>query len=183
MFPPPPRLYRATPLPARYSLPVIRPLPRQLSRRLLHMLNRALRPYRLLPYPLLTLFNLRSSRSFHPPAKRHHRLRSLSNSPPVPLIGKFLGRRSLYPRVVHRLLKLLVLLLPTQPVRHPVSVRPLALRKVVSRRTHSRTQLPIDLLNLSLLLQHLLDLRPPPSRTRRPPRLPRTWPIPLQHQD
>jgi hypothetical protein len=180
---PPPRLYRATLLRARFSLPVKLLRLRRLSSQLPPMSNRRLRRYRLLPSQLPKMLNLRSSRSFHPPAKRHHRLRSLSNSPPVPPIGKFHGKRLLYRRAMLPLLKLLVLLLPTQPVRHPVSVRPLALRKLVSRRTHSRTRLPIDLSNLSLPPQHLLDLRLLHSRTRRPPRLPRTWPIPLQHQD
>jgi hypothetical protein len=184
MFPPPRRLYRATLLPARSSLPVKRLLPRRLSSQLLPMSNRARRPYRLRPSQLLKLFNLRSSRSFHPPAKRHHRLGvPPATRLPVLAIGKFLGRRLLFPRAMLPPLKLLVLLPPTQPVRHPVSVRPLALRKLVSRRIHSRTQLPIDLSSLLLLPQHLLDLRLLPSRTRRPPRLPRTWPTPLQHQD
>jgi hypothetical protein len=183
MFPPRLRRCRATLLPARYSLLVKSLQPKRLSSPRLHTHNRPLRPYRLPSKPPLKLLNLRSSRSFHPPAKRHHRLRSLSNSPPVPPIEKFLGRRLLSQRVVLPLLKLLVLLLPMRLARHPVSARPLALQRLDSRRIHSRTQLPIDPSSLSLQPQHLLDLRRPRSRTHRPPRLPRTWRIPLQHQD
>jgi hypothetical protein len=180
---PPPRLYRATLLRARFSLPVKLLRLRRLSIQLPPMSNRRLRPYRLQSYPLLKLSHLRSSRSLHPPAKSHRLRHPPATRLPVLAIGRSLGRRLLFPRAMLPLLKLLVLLPPTQPVRHPVSVRPLALRKLDSRRIHSRTLLPIDLSSLSPPPQHLLDLRLLHSRTRRPPRLPRTWPIPLQHQD
>lgn len=183
MFPPPLRLCQATRLPARYSLPVKLFRVRRLSKQLLPISNRRLRRYRLQPSPLLKLFNLRFSRSLHPPAQRHRLRHPPATRLPVPPIGKFLGRPLLYPRAMLPLLKLLVLLSPTRPLRHLVSVRPPAPQRLDSRRIHSKTQLPIDLSSLSLLLQHLLDLRLLHSRTRRHPRLPRTWLTPHQHRD
>lgn len=173
MFQSPLRLCRATLLRARYSLPVKLLRPRRLSSPLLHMFSRPLSSSRAPSSPPLRSLRLLSSRSSRPPLKRHRLLSPSVNKLPALAIERFLGRLSLCQRVV--LLKPLALLPPMPPLRHPELLRLLALQRLDSRRIHSRTQLAIDLSSLSPLPQHLLDLRPPPSRTYQNPRPRRTW--------
>ena len=164
---------RAILLRARSSLLLKLLRPRRLSSPLLHMFSRPLSSYRAPSSPPLRPLNLLSSRSPRPPLKRHRLMSPSVNKLQALAIERFLGRLSLCQKVV--LLKPLALLPPMPPLRHPESLRLLVLQKLDSRRIHSRTRPAIDLSSLSPLPQHLLDLRPPPSRTYQNPRPRRTW--------